>query len=856
MRRAAHTLRHSPGSRGLLLAVLAGAALVWQALARPPVSAQDFAFGACNQPVQGLTNTGVTGASTLNRYLNNGVTRESALDFVNGMRLALEGKGTGRTPLVSPTDLVVGNYNGDGCDDTAFVDRQTGQIQILMGDGQGTFGFWNNLSVNGTIASLSTTDVDADGISDLAVGETGARTGIEVFTGAYLLTGKPEPTFVPTGFDPMYLAGTTPPPGTTAPAYVLTAAGGSQGIAIQSAPTRPHDFNFTTGLKWVPLRYTAPANQPVDVSALALAPDRIFLGTNNGTNVVDLSQVAPPPSGTTGQPFDISLGDFGPQTTTGGDVKVTSVSTTPSPRKIAVRLDDLTGSAAAGPPLPVRLAFGVIVTGQGDSGGVNLQGFAVNQGTSPFDLSVFGFEPQPLDAADASDVVPYLPGGGGSPTVFVRHPAAGSTPASVEAIAVHPDGTLGMPVRTSASDSSSRAAAPTTANGAVTLFTAGGGAPPLLFMFDGNAGAEVKQATVLDGLQPQIANGVEQRLEQAAGQPLPPVFTGAFDTSVSLHVNFATGAWEPPGAVPSDCTGGGCGDALSAGTFGACPYDDQFCTPPSECTDGSCLDLSNYCTAENDYCSESDNVDPGAQDFFTGGYTPPPLERNSTYVPPSFPGQGALAAPPDDVWASRLLRAVGDWLLPAPLAADGPTVAIVANGASLGQSLEVQVTDRDGRVKTMAVPGGVVLQPVRGRAKPYGANARLPRNTIRQDVGAFCMNFAKEPPSPGQAYRFAPPAVQQQFAPLKKVMQAADRVAGQLHPDSEPTAYLNAIRQYALWSKIEGWDEAAFGKNFLERTKKNAQNAKVNWTQAMEATIQRVVPGRWRDIQTVLQAAN
>jgi len=44
----------------------------------------------------------------------------------------------------------------------------------------------------------------------------------------------------------------------------------------------------------------------------------------------------------------------------------------------------------------LKLGFGVLVIGGTDPQGVNIQGFVINAHTSPFDLSVFGFEAQPI----------------------------------------------------------------------------------------------------------------------------------------------------------------------------------------------------------------------------------------------------------------------------------------------------------------------------------------------------------------------------------------------------------------------------------------------------------------------------
>jgi hypothetical protein len=78
-----------------------------------------------------------------------------------------------------------------------------------------------------------------------------------------------------------------------------------------------------------------------------------------------------------------------------------------SPRKVSLRLDDLI-TATGGFDNPVKLGFGIIVVGGSDPDGVALQGFVVNAHTSPFDLSVFGFDPQPIAAAARTFVLPHV----------------------------------------------------------------------------------------------------------------------------------------------------------------------------------------------------------------------------------------------------------------------------------------------------------------------------------------------------------------------------------------------------------------------------------------------------------------
>ena len=68
-------------------------------------------------------------------------------------------------------------------------------------------------------------------------------------------------------------------------------------------------------------------------------------------------------------------------------------------RSAGIALEDLFDAAGGFGAQSVKLGFGVIVVGGADPNAVALQGFVVNSHTSAFDLSVFGFDPQPITAA-------------------------------------------------------------------------------------------------------------------------------------------------------------------------------------------------------------------------------------------------------------------------------------------------------------------------------------------------------------------------------------------------------------------------------------------------------------------------
>ncbi|MGD0404766.1 MAG: hypothetical protein ABSB66_16400 [Candidatus Acidiferrales bacterium] len=190
-------------------------------------------------------------------------------------------------------------------------------------------------------------------------------------------------------------------------------------------------------------------------------------------------------------------------------------------------------------------------------------------------------------------------------------------------------------------------------------------------------------------------------------------------------------------------------------------------------------------------------------------------------------------------------------------ASQAPSFNLVANGKSSGEAFEFQVFDPTGKLKEVRVPDGLILEPIeRGAAKPVSAGPG--QKTSSHKLSAFCVNFEKEPPEPDQLFRVASPEIQEQYKPVRAVIRAGRELseAGKFHPDSDPKAYADSIRQYALWTKLEGWDQQKFADNFVERTKKNAEALHMKWTQQMESALRNVVPGRWKDITQVLQRAD
>jgi hypothetical protein len=213
--------------------------------------------------------------------------------------------------------------------------------------------------------------------------------------------------------------------------------------------------------------------------------------------------------------------------------------------------------------------------------------------------------------------------------------------------------------------------------------------------------------------------------------------------------------------------------------------------------------------------------------------------------------------PAGEPFASLFDRLFYSAIPQAPLQKKKISYSLVANGNSSGPAFTLSVTDPSGRVRAIALPQGTVLEPTGQKLKtppPPPADSGGPNHS----VSSYCLQFHKQPQAPGMLFRIAGPDKQQANEPAREVLTAIDRLyrAGKLHPDIEVPQYLDAIRQYAVWSRQENWDEKAFTENWIERTRKNAQNLNVKWTRDMEKSLRSAAPGRWSDIGPALEMAN
>jgi hypothetical protein len=188
--------------------------------------------------------------------------------------------------------------------------------------------------------------------------------------------------------------------------------------------------------------------------------------------------------------------------------------------------------------------------------------------------------------------------------------------------------------------------------------------------------------------------------------------------------------------------------------------------------------------------------------------------------------------------------------------AQGFGYSIVSNGKSTGEAFQLQLSDPTGQVKSVQIPEGTVLEAIKpGVTQPVTASGGA--NLVKQPLNGYCLEFSKHPPAQGTMYRIADDATQEKYRPLRFLSDAGAQLKQKkaFHPDSDPAAYTDAILQYALWSKLEGWSQEQFTQHFVERTKENADALHVKWSSEMENALRTAAPGRWKDISEMIQVA-
>lgn len=189
----------------------------------------------------------------------------------------------------------------------------------------------------------------------------------------------------------------------------------------------------------------------------------------------------------------------------------------------------------------------------------------------------------------------------------------------------------------------------------------------------------------------------------------------------------------------------------------------------------------------------------------------------------------------------------------------GVHVLLTDRGGSTGRTLTMQVLNLTGKpVRLLSKPFAV--EPIKQQAQSQVTQAFTKLSSaapVKLNLSAYCVEFLKAPPGANQLLRLAPSEVQQKYEPMSKVLQSGYRVAkaGALHPDSNPSAYADSIKQWSLWTVEQNFNEKRFTEAFIAHTKKNVEAAGQNWPPQAEQQIRQVAPNRWRDIALILRGA-
>jgi hypothetical protein len=207
----------------------------------------------------------------------------------------------------------------------------------------------------------------------------------------------------------------------------------------------------------------------------------------------------------------------------------------------------------------------------------------------------------------------------------------------------------------------------------------------------------------------------------------------------------------------------------------------------------------------------------------------------------------AAAATPLDPRIARVRGSRGEQVRPQDV-----SVAFIATGEASGPAFIVKVLNRTGKRVNVSLNDGVILAPAAGTLPARAVNAR---GTSSHTIVGYCVEHAKLTPSAGAIFAVAPPAVQQRYKSVTNVLRSGrllDRFK-RLSPQPDAENYGHSVRQWALWTKLEGWNQDRFTSQFLERTKKNIADMKGKWTKDVEKVVRDSAVTRWTDIGKILQ---
>lgn len=200
----------------------------------------------------------------------------------------------------------------------------------------------------------------------------------------------------------------------------------------------------------------------------------------------------------------------------------------------------------------------------------------------------------------------------------------------------------------------------------------------------------------------------------------------------------------------------------------------------------------------------------------------------------------------------------------SPAAAAPVTIVFRSLGRSSGDAIEMTVFNR-GSAPVRLGGDGIVLEPVanvtrqqlEGEMKALASAGRATAT-----LKGYCLEFRKQPPTEGVVFRLGSQALQKRYAQVTSIFEASRRLraGGRLTvPPGDPSSaadFFDAVRQWAIWTRQERFDERGYTRAFVQHARKNVEASGTAWTDRYEKAFAGLAPGRWQAIQTVLREAD
>ncbi len=190
-------------------------------------------------------------------------------------------------------------------------------------------------------------------------------------------------------------------------------------------------------------------------------------------------------------------------------------------------------------------------------------------------------------------------------------------------------------------------------------------------------------------------------------------------------------------------------------------------------------------------------------------------------------------------------------------------IILTSLGRSSGDAFQMTVLN-EGLAPVRLTGDAFVLEPVAGVTQSnIDRDLALSRGAGRATatLKAYCLELLKQPPTVGTVFRLAPEGVQRRFGNVGRILEATRtlRDAGKLRPGaddpSDPASYFDDIRQWAIWTQEQGFDERGYARAFSDHSRKNVEAAGHKWTPELEKAFTGLAAGRWQAVQAVLREA-